>query len=344
MKSVRRLYAPLGYTVMAFLFFYISEMLCGHLVRLKLQSSYDNTPYRKEAVLFLLSAPGTDSIDLTEAAQSGILSGCAVLRYDDESYGMYEVVYFDQGVIGINGLETLDFLSGEKAAVAGRDSVYGIGNTVTVDGMSYPVEGILEEHISTAINTGMFYSRCDLSHVQTQEVYVLTAKNSDRIAAAYEELEELVKSNGAEIRNREISRVRFSDYMDYRGMTVFLLGALGIFYIGLVYLFAHIWLRLKEPEIRVLNLLGYMHIRRKVWMEYSAAWLSAFLPSLGMFCAASHELRYIIAPVLRVSLFLLTVTLTGGYVFLKVQETRIRAGKRTDEKQGSLTWGMPWLK
>ena len=331
MKNVRRLYAPLGYTVMAFLFFYINEILCGHLCRLELQSSYDNTPYRKEAVLFLLSAPGTGSIDLTEAAQNGILSGCAVLRYDDESYGVYEVIYCDQGVIGINGMGDLDFLSGEKAAAAGADSGYDIGNSVTVDGISYPVKGILKEHISNAINTGVFYSHCDLSHVPTQTAYVLTARDSDRIAAAYAELEELVKSKGAEIRSREISRVRFSDYVDYREVTVFLLVVLGIFYIGLIYLFAHIWLRLKRPEIHVLNLLGYMHIRRKVWMEYSAAWLSAFLLSLGMFCATSHELRYIITPVLCVSLILLLVTLFGGYVFFKVQITRVRANKEANK-------------
>lgn len=322
MKNVRRLYVPLGYTVMAFLFFYLSGMLWGHLVRLELQSSYDNTPYRKEAVLFLLSAQGTGSVDLTEAAKGSILSGCAVLRYDDESYGMYEVIYCDQDVIGSHGLETFDFLSGEKSAVVGADSGYGIGDTVTVDGMSYSVEGILEEHISTAINTGIFYSRCDLSHVPTQEVYVLTAKDSGRIAGAYAELEELVKSKGADIRSREMARVRFSDYVNYRGVTIFLLGALGIFCIGLVYLFVNIWLRLKKPEIHVLNLLGYMHIGRKVWTEYCATWLSAFLLSLGVFCATSHELRYIIAPVLSVSLFLLIVMLICGYIFFKVQIIR----------------------
>lgn len=325
MKNVRRLYAPLSYTVMAFLFLYISEILCGHLVRLKLQSSYDNTPYRKEAVLFLLSAPGTGSIDLTEAARNGILTGCAVLRYDDESYGMYEVVYCDQDVIDIHGLKTLDFLSGEKAAVAGSDSGYDIGDTVTVDGVSYLVEGIMKRHISNAINTGVFYSRCDLSHVQTQTAYVLTANDSDRISEAYAELEELVKRRGAKIRSRVMSRVRFSDYVDYGGMTVFLLVVLGIFYIGLVYLFIYIWLRLKKPEIHVLNLLGYMHIRRKVWTEYSISWLSAFLLSLGMFCATSCELLFIIMPVLSISLILLLVIISGGYAFFKIQVTKVRS-------------------
>ena len=323
MKNVRRLFAPLGYTVMAFLFFFIGEMLCGHWVRLELKNSYNNTPYCKEAILFLLSAPGMYSVDLTEAAQDGILSGCAVLRYNDESYGMSEVIYCDQGVIGLHGLETLDFLSGKKTAVAGVDSGYSIGDTVTVDGLEYPVEGILERHISIAINTGVFYSRCDLSQVQTQEAYVLTAKDRRRIADAYAQMEELVKGKGAEIRSREMSWVRFSDYVDYRGVTVFLFGVLGIFYIGLIVLFSYIWLRLKKPEIHVLNLLGYMHIRRKVWIEYSVAWLAAFLLSFGTFCATSRELYYSIVPVLSVSLVLLLVTLSGGYAFFKVQIIRV---------------------
>ena len=163
MKSIRRLYAPLGYMAVLFLFFYLSGILCGHWVRLELLSSYDNTPYREEAVMFLLTAQGQTSIDLTEAAEDGILSGCAVLRYDEESYGTNEVIYCDAGVIGIHGTgeiagnvgnvgndgvvgsegikdikgikesrdgEALDFLSGEKAAVAGADSGYAPGDTV----------------------------------------------------------------------------------------------------------------------------------------------------------------------------------------------------------------------
>lgn len=312
--------------------FLISEILCSHWVRLELKNSYNNTPYRKEAILFLLSAPGMSSVDLTEAAQEGILSGCAVLRYNDESYGTSEVIYCDQGVIGIHGLETLDFLSGKKAAVAGADSGYGIGDTVTVNGLEYPVEGILERHISIAVNTGVFYSRCDLSHVKTQGAYVLTARDRRRIVDAYAQLEELVKGKGAEIRSREMSRVRFSDYVDYRGMTIFLFGVLGIFYIGLIGLFAYIWLRLKKPEIHVLNLLGYMHIRRKVWMEYSAAWLATFLLSLGAFCAISRELYYSIVPILGVSSVILLVTLSAGYAFFKVQIIGGHAGKEAGGK------------
>lgn len=319
MKNVRRLFAPLGYTVMAFLFLFISQMLCGHWISLELKNSYNNTPYRREAILFLISAPGMSFVDLTEAARGDILWGCAVLRYSEESYGMNEVIYCDQGVIGLYGLEMLDFLSGKRVAVAGADSGYDIGDAVTVDGVEYPVEGILEKHISMAVNTEVFYSRCDLSHVQTQEAYVLTAKDGRRIADAYALLEELVKGKGAEIRSREMSRVRFSDYIDYGGVAIFLFGVLGIFYIGLTGLFACIWLRLKKPEIHVLNLLGYRHIKRKVWMEYSAAWLAAFLLSLGTFGVTSREAYYSIAPVLTVSLVLLLIMVSGGYAFFKVQ-------------------------
>jgi len=337
MKNVRRLSVPLGYTTMAFLFFLISEMLFSHWVRLELKNSYNNTPYRREAVLFLLSAPGMSSVDLTEAVQDGMLSGCAVLRYNDEAYGMSEVVYCDKGVIGLHGLETLDFLSGKKIAVAGADSGYGIGDTVTVEGLEYPVEGILERHISTAINTGVFYSRCDLAHVPSQEAYVLTAKDRGRIAEAYARLKELVKENGVEIRSREMSWVRFSDYVDYREMTSFLLRVLGVFYIGLIVLFAYVWLRLKKPEIHVLNLLGYRHIRRKVWMEYFATWLTAFLLSLGTFFWAACELYYSIVPAFSMSLVLLLAVLSSGGAFFRfrlsgfIHEKRVMGslGKRS---------------
>lgn len=195
--------------------------------RSKLVSScrIDNTPYRKEAVMFLLSAPGLAFVDLTDAVRDGVLEGCAVLRYDDESYGMNEVIYCDQDVIGVQGMEMFDFLSEEKVVVAGADSGYGIGDTVTVDS----VEGVLERHISMAINAGVFYSYCDLSHVPTQKIYVLTAKEGRRIADAYTELEELVRSRGAGIRSREMSRTRFSDYVDYRGVMILLLGVRGLF-------------------------------------------------------------------------------------------------------------------
>lgn len=333
MKNIRRLYAPLGYTAMAFLFFLISQLLCSHFVRLELRSSYDNTPYRKEAVMFFLSAPGKDFLDLTEAAQGGILSGCAVLRYNDETYGLNKVIYCDQGVIGIQGMDALDFLSGEKAAVAGADSGYDMGDTVMVNGTEYPVKGVLERHISIAINTGVFYSYCDLSHVPTQEIYVLTARDGGRIADAYAKLEELVKSMGAEIRSREVNRARFSDYVSYRGVTVLLLGVLGVFYLGLIGLFAHIWLWIKRPEIYVLNLLGYGHIRRKMWAEYSMTWLSAFLLSLLVSCGASGELHDCILPVLGISAGLLLVTLAGGYVSFMVRKGSVPGSRESSEKK-----------
>ncbi len=345
MKSIRRLYAPLGYMAVLFLFFYLSGILCGHWVRLELLSSYDNTPYREEAVMFLLTAQGQTSIDLTEAAEDGILSGCAVLRYDEESYGTNEVIYCDAGVIGIHGTgeiagndgvvgsdgtkeikeshdgEAFDFLSGEKAAVAGAASGYAPGDTVTVDGTAYPVAGILEEHISIAINTGVFYSRGDLAHVSTQEIYVLTARDKDRIADAYARLEELVQEKGAEIRSREISKARYTDYVDYRGVTVFLLGVLAVFYLGLICLFAYMWLRIKGPEVHVLNLLGYGHIRRKVWAEYSAVWTAAFLLSFGVSCGLSSRvwMRYCAVPVFGVSAGLLILAVSGGYVFFRLR-------------------------
>ena len=345
MKSIRRLYAPLGYMAVLFLFFYLSGILCGHWVRLELLSSYDNTPYREEAVMFLLTAQGQTSIDLTEAAEDGILSGCAVLRYDEESYGTNEVIYCDAGVIGIHGTgeiagndgvvgsdgtkeikeshdgEAFDFLSGEKAAVAGAASGYAPGDTVTVDGTAYPVAGILEEHISIAINTGVFYSRGDLAHVSTQEIYVLTARDKDRIADAYARLEKLVQEKGAEIRSREISKARYTDYVDYRGVTVFLLGVLAVFYLGLICLFAYMWLRIKGPEVHVLNLLGYGHIRRKVWAEYSAVWTAAFLLSFGVSCGLSSRvwMRYCAVPVFGVSAGLLILAVSGGYVFFRLR-------------------------
>ena len=345
MKSIRRLYAPLGYMAVIFLFFCLSGILCGHWTRLELLSSYDNTPYREEAVMFLLTAQGQTSIDLTEAAEDGILSGCAVLRYDEESYGTNEVIYCDAGVIGIHGTgeiagndgvvgsdgtkeikeshdgEAFDFLSGEKAAVAGAASGYAPGDTVTVDGTAYPVAGILEEHISIAINTGVFYSRGDLAHVSTQEIYVLTARDKDRIADAYARLEKLVQEKGAEIRSREISKARYTDYVDYRGVTVFLLGVLAVFYLGLICLFAYMWLRIKGPEVHVLNLLGYGHIRRKVWAEYSAVWTAAFLLSFGVSCGLSSRvwMRYCAVPVFGVSAGLLILAVSGGYVFFRLR-------------------------
>ena len=58
MKRIRRVYGSLGYMAVIFLFFWLSGILCGHWTRLEMVSSYDNTPYREDAVMFLLSAPG----------------------------------------------------------------------------------------------------------------------------------------------------------------------------------------------------------------------------------------------------------------------------------------------
>ena len=118
-----------------------------------------------------------------------------------------------------------------------------------------------------------------------------------------------------------MSKARYTDYVDYRGVPVFLLGVLAVFYMVLLCLFAYMWLRIKGPEMHVLNLLGYGHIRRKVWAEYSAVWLAAFLLSFGAACGLSSRvwMRYCAVPVFGVSAGLLILAVSGGYVFFRLR-------------------------
>ena len=278
--------------LLLFTFFYLNELLCNYWITLGLINSYNNTPYNENALVFIISSPDTDTIDLKELEQKNYLSGCVLLKYNNGNYKLNEVLYCADGVIGIKGLEKLEFNSGEKIAVAGIDSGYSIGANVFENGNTYSVCGLLEKHISNAVNTGIFYSNNDLSHVPTECTYVLTSKDKDMIAIAYANLETLAESKNAKLKNIEVENVKFSDYVNYEGTAHILFFVLAVFYVLLIYLFRYIWIKIKSPEIFILNILGVSNNKIRIQTEYFITWFLSYLLSLVIFFISIKDKCY----------------------------------------------------
>lgn len=290
-ENWKRLCAPAGYGILLSLFLYACQMLCNYLVRLELTDGYSNTPYHKDSIVFVFSAGDKDRIDLSGLEQEGFMPGSVLLKYNDGAFEWNEVIY------GNGDGETSGFCSGSKTAAAGADSGYAVGDTVVIDGAEYTVKEVLEEHISAAVNRGIFYSKCDLSRVPVHCAYVLTARDKDRIAGAYRELEAFGERHHFALKKLEISEAKFSDYVDYERQVAILLVILGLFSVCLNILLLFVWLRIKTPEIHVLHLLGYAHAKRRIWLEYSVVCLCAGILSLGSFLASApcYDLGVIVA-------------------------------------------------
>lgn len=264
-------------------FFYLNELLCNHLVTLKAVNTYNNTPYNKNAIVFIISSQYSVTVDFSELEHNNYLADCALLRYNDGNYKLNEVIYCDSKVIEIDGIKELNFNSEKKVAVAGINSGYSIGTNIFQDGCTYPVCGLLPEHISNAVNTGVFYSNNDLSHVATETPYVLTAKYNEKITAAYVKLENLAETQNAHLKRIEIKEAKFSDYVNYNEMVFILLVVLLFFYVLLIYFFRYIWIKIKAPEIFVLNVLGAPNIKSRIQREYFLMWFLGYLFSITIF-------------------------------------------------------------
>lgn len=287
-RPVLQRLAPSGYVFLVFLLFYASQALCAYWARLELLDGYSNTPYNRHSLVFMFRMEESGSVDFGEIAGSGKLSGCVVLRYNNGIYEYNEVMYSGGGMDGIQ-YGSFCFDMGEGIAAAGAESGYGVGDKIFLNGKCYVVTGILEKHISSAVNTGIFYSGYNSGEIPAGIPLVLTSKDKGKITRGYAALEELAKKGGFEIKKMETSSARYSGYVRYHEMTVLLFGILGVFCLGLILLLCYIWLRIKGPEIRVLYLLGYGHIRKKTLKEYLAAWSCAFLLSLGTFAATLRD-------------------------------------------------------
>lgn len=269
--------------IFLFTFFYLNELLCNYWITLELVNSYNNTPYNKNAIVFIISSPDADTIDLSKLEENKYLSGCVLLKYRNGNYKLNEVIYCSDEAVEIKGIEKLEFNTKEKIAAAGIDSGYRIGANIFENGNTYPICALLEEHISDAVNTGVFYSNGDLSHVPVECPYVLTSKDKDMISAAYARLEEMAEYQNASLKEIEVENAKFSDYVTYEETARLLLIVLAAFYILLIYLFRYIWIKIKTPEIFVLNILGVSNIKKKVQKEYFSLWLLAYLLSIITF-------------------------------------------------------------
>lgn len=283
-KNFRRVSCYLISTFFIFIIFLVSGIICNYWTKLELISSYNNTPYNKYAIYFIMSSLEREA-DLTDIQQNNLLSECALLKYNDDMLNMNEVLYCDKNIVESRDGKLLDlrFDSGTPCAVVGIDSGYQIGEYVYNNGKSYEIIDIMERHIASAINSGVFYTNANLNIVSANDTYVLVSSNNKHIMENFINLVAFFKSKDITVKQIDIRNAQFTDFIHYNKTTICLFAFVVVFDIIFIYIIRHTWLKIKASEIFVLNLLGYMHIRRKLKIEYFSMWLCAYLLSLIIF-------------------------------------------------------------
>ncbi len=266
------------------LFFYGNLLLLSHWMRLEFLNSYNNTPYNAYAVRFLLSSETQALLDLRELAAEGGLKQCVLFRSDRNSNSRYEVIYFDEASVAFQdkSISDWDWASGTGYAAAGVDSGWRLGDVIVEEGKEYPVSGILDRHISEAVNYGVFYTDSRIDAVDLAGSYILTSQTNQNVKRAFSRLSDFLGKNEITVKKIYIRTAEFRDYIQYDQFLIPVLFFLALFYLLLIYAAKKIWSAYKKPDIFVRTVLGESSVSIKVSLEYLLLRLLAFILSIIM--------------------------------------------------------------
>ena len=317
MRLLRKSIAYIIFIVFFTAFFLLNDVLNNYIMKLELINSYNNTPYNDHAITFLIESYEGTTLELSGIESLQLLEGCVLLKYNPQKNTMHEVIYCDKEAIEITDSyiseDQWTFLSGEKIAVVGCSSSYSLGENVYNDGFTYVVSGVLEEHISDAVNYGIFYSNCDLREIDEQSGYVLTSNNPGNVKRAYKELINWLEEKNIAIKVIDIRNAEFSDFIEYNRMLDYLMICIVIFYVIFIYVIRLIWLRIKREEIFVLTILGYKYVKEKLYLQYISLWGISFILSSIFFLLLNENFYYGYLSVFRLSAAVLLIALLSTF-------------------------------
>lgn len=303
-----------GYLCFLFIFtafFYANALLTNYWLKLEMVNSYNNTPYNAYSKTFLMDSKENILLDLSDLGEHHMLEDCVLFRYHPEVQSIYEVIYCSEDAISLcnSNISQWNFISKEKIAVVGFHLDYKLGDIISRNDKDYLVKGILDKHISQAVNYGVFYANNEFNSVDTQYTYILTSQNYNSINNAFENLQHYLLDNNVEIKEIQIRDAEFKDYIKYDKIILFICLLLIMFYLLLISIAKKVWLKYKRPEILVLTILGDPFIKTKVYLPYILIWLSAFVLELLLVSCTVDTLYFGYYPITIVSLITLAVVL-----------------------------------
>lgn len=306
MKFFRKNIKNCVYIFILTIFLLASEVLCNKWFKLKLINSYNNTPYNDYSIYFTVSEETREAITMPEMEQ--ISGKCIIYKYNNNKYGEYEIV-----CIGKNALDfkkkSSEFIIGEyfeNYAFAGISSQYNLDDIVIIDGITYYIKGILNRHISEAVNTGIFYIKNSETELIPNQTYILASDNYREVNKTYKKIKNIVQSQGQNIKKTDIRNTAFQDFVQYKNTGTILLLLLLIFYIICIIMFQYIWIKFKKKESFVYHLLGYGIIDCKITAEYFILWLISGVLSIIMYIAITDEFYYGVRPIFQMLSILYT--------------------------------------
>jgi len=244
------------------------EAIGYRCVRLNILTEYNNTLYHNDALIFFLDSEDSFA-DLSEISDYASFDKCVILKYEYEEYGKNGMVF--------HGREALDFAYAETDhqtdscyAIAGLESGYGIGSTVEYRHKEYRVECVLDEHINSLVNNGVFVYDDELSLLPTDCAYALTSSDRSVIKKAYEDMEKLCASKDISIRCLDIGETRYEDFIHFRSLFNILMAVFALFLAMVCFVHRLIWTRTRNKLNNILFMLGAEDIVLKDLFSYGS--------------------------------------------------------------------------
>lgn len=304
----RNYYLHILFVLLLTFLLYINALFITHYSVLQMTNSYNNTPYHSGAISFVFDTTNQPIIDISFLSSYFSDSNCILFKHDPSSYGTYEVVFCGRNSFKFKDTSCeLDFSSSKKQAFSGSNSRYHLSQTFTIGEHTYAIAGILDKHLSEAINRGVFYSNCDLASTESQGCYIWMSSIPIQTRHSFNDFVEILAKYNIEIKVVDVSFTEFQDYVNYKSALILLCIILIFFYILIIFSTSYLWGMRKHQELITLYLLGHSAPQKKICIEYIFCWLLAISMSFLIEVLTIHYISYSYIPVLAVSLLSIVI-------------------------------------
>lgn len=277
------------FIVFFIIFFVLTEsmlFIIDYIMHLRKMASYDNKPYSNASKIFVIKSDER-SVDLSFLQEDNIMEDCVLLKYDSDN-GMYEVIWADLDSVKWKEINVtgLDYKSQYTIAAVGIDVKKHINDKIEIEDNSYPVKAKLDRHISSAVNNGIFYTKCNIENVQTNLAYVLASSDDKTVKKAYGALCDLLAGKNVSVVEVKMDEAKLSDYISYVNSLKYMIYLLILFYICMGYLVYRLWKHINKKYVFINEILGnhlaVMEVSIKLIVIVVFAGITAFMVFRGI--------------------------------------------------------------
>lgn len=247
----------------------ISALLTiDYLDYLRKFSSYENKPYNKDSVQFVLKSD-EEYIDFKFLQNNNKLNNCVLLEYESKD-GFYEIIYADLGKEYFEEVSEgkIDFNSKEDRLFVGIDVDRRKNEIIEINGKQFKIDGKLKRHISSVVNEGMFYSSCNLEKIRSNNLLVLASSDKNNVKKAYEYLKSNLSDRNVQLIKIKTEEAELRDYIDYVDSLKKIIIMFCFFFVFVFILIFRLWKYVNRKYVFVNEVLGNNDVKVELIFRY----------------------------------------------------------------------------